>query len=532
MAKKQKWVIFSLALISLLAFLIFAIPNSKASENMAMVTMFEPDESAMVPIVQRMVGPHPDLIHTVYRFIAYSFYSYGFPHFAPSALVYMVLRWFGQASNLSLVMLSLRQVISVLPMIASLWILVYLQDQFKTWRSPALFIFLLSVPAVVQNGYWWHPDGLVMLFSSLVLYFLWKDDRKFGRHFYIAAVLCGVLVALKVVGFFFFLTIGIVLIWGLIEKRLTTKQFLVKALQFILIMAVSIVVASPHLLIPNHREFAFTVLKREIFETSKGYGIFYEKGLQSAWQTMHAYYGEAVFLLMALGVSVWSLWDKKSRFLSLLILGWFIPLSTHLLFFSHFKYQYWLPVAIPVFSNLAFLLPKDKHDWAKKDKTIILKAVFLVIVVVQFGLFLARDVELFQARNDRAKNNPAIQFYDKAVAELAPVTQEVLVYYDYRLYMPEKPGWHIENSFDLLTYDYIKSRNFDLLFLSQQRILDYIHPSAVGIDPSTFAQSQQFYRDANEENLEGYRLLLRDDSVLLYIRQDVCDQYFSPEKCD
>lgn len=499
---------------------------------MSMVTMFEPDESAMVPIIRRMAGPHVNLVHTIYRMVAYGFYHYGFPHFAPSAIILKLLTFFGQGENLSLVMLSLRQLISVLPMIASLWVLVYLQDQFKTWRSIALLVFLLAVPAVVQNGYWWHPDGLVMLFSSLVLYFLWKDKRTFGKNFFIAAILCGILVALKVVGFFFFLTIAVVLIWGLIEKRLTWKQFFLKGIQFILIMAVAIVVASPHLLIPNHRAFAFTVLKREIFETSKGYGIFYEKGLFSAWPTMRAFYGEAVFLLTAIGVSIWSLWNEKRRFLTVLILSWFIPLSIHLFFFSHFKYQYWLPVAIPLFSNLAFLLPGGKGEGVQQDKNKVVKLILLLIVVVQFGLFLVKDVELYKERNNRAENNPAIQFYDKALVELAPVTQDKLVYYDYRLYMLEKPGWFIENSFDLLTYDYIRSRNFDILFLSQQRILDYLHPSAVGLDPSTFAQSQEFYRDANEETLEGYKLLLRDDTVLLYIRQDLCKKYYSPGRCD
>ena len=83
MAKTKKWVIYSLALISLLSFFIYSIPNSKASKNMAMVTMFEPDESAMVPIIRRMAGPHVNLVHTIYRLVAYGFYHYGFPHFSP-----------------------------------------------------------------------------------------------------------------------------------------------------------------------------------------------------------------------------------------------------------------------------------------------------------------------------------------------------------------------------------------------------------------------------------------------------------------
>ena len=139
---------------------------------MGMITMFEPDEATMLPYVYKMISPQPDLLHTIGRFLLPGFYSYGLPHFALSAVVVKVLSWFGQADNMSLVMLALRQIVSVLPMIAGLWILVYMQDQFKSWRSIALFVFLLSIPAVVQNGYWWHPDDLDILFSSLNLFFL------------------------------------------------------------------------------------------------------------------------------------------------------------------------------------------------------------------------------------------------------------------------------------------------------------------------------------------------------------------------
>lgn len=532
MYKNRKWVIFSLALLSLIAFIICAIPNSKASENLAMVTMFEPDEAAMTWIPMRMVSPQPNLVHTIYRLVAYGFYHYGWAHFLPSALVYKILTWLGQGDNMPLVMLSYRQLITVLPMIASLLVLVYLQDQFKTWRSVALFIFLLSVPAVVQNGFWWHPDGLAMFFSNLVLYFLWKDNRQFGKHFYIAAAVCGVLTALKVIGLFFFLTIAMVLIWGLVEKRLTWKQFFAKAFTFILVMAAGILISSPYLLIPSHRELAIGNLMGEIFGTSDGYLVYYAKGLQAAWSTIRAYYGELIFLLAALAVSVWSLWDKETRYLRALILSWFIPLTVHLLLFSHFKPHYWLPVAIPMLSNLAFLPPANMKTWRNKDRTSLIKAALLLVVVAQFGVFLARDVELFRNRITRAENNQEINFYYRAADELAPVAQDLTVYYDYRLYLPETEGWFVDSTFDLLTYNYIQERDFDVLMLSHQRIRDYLQPSAVGIDADTFALSQAFYSDADNEQLEGYKLLFRDPAALLYIKEELCQTYYSQERCE
>lgn len=520
-----------MVIVSILAFVIYAIPNSKGSEDMGMITMFEPDEATMLPYVYKMISPQPDLLHTIGRFLLPGFYSYGLPHFALSAVVLKVLSWFGQADNMSLVMLALRQIVSVLPMIAGLWILVYMQDQFKSWRSIALFVFLLSLPAVVRNGYWWHPDGLAILFSSLILFFLWKDQRQFGKYFYIAAAITGVLISLKVIGLFFFLTIGTILVLALVEKQISWKQAFGYGLKFVLVMALFILLSSPALLVPSHRELAINRFLREVNETSKGYGVFYEKGLVAGWQTIRMFFGEIWFLLITLGVSVYSLWDKKQAYLRILIFTWFIPLSIHILFFSHFKYQYWLPAVLPVFSNLILLIPSEKSEWKSKDPKSIIKYLFLFVVLIQFGLFIVRDVQLFNERNKRVENNPAISFYHEAVEELAPVQQEMQVYFDYRLYVPGEPGWHIDNSFDLLTYDFINSRNFDLLFLSHQRIRDYLQPSVTGIHPDEFKAAQEFYRDADSGNLENYVLLKRDETALLYLRQDLCEKYYEAERC-
>ena len=45
---------------------------------------------------------------------------------------------------------------------------------------------------------------------------------------------------------------------------------------------------------------------------------------------------------------------------------------------------------------------------------------------------------------------------------------------------------------DLFNYEYIETMDFDILFLEQQRILDYIQEGAVGVDPETFLLAQAF----------------------------------------
>jgi hypothetical protein len=533
MQKKVNWIVLSLIVLSLLAFSLFAIPNSKASENIAMVSMFEPDEGIIIPVVLKMIAPKETFKQFVIHFVAYEYYFYGFPFFAPSAIALFPLQWFEQLENLPLVMLTLRQLISVLPMILATLLLVYMQDQFKTYRSVVLFLFLLLVPAVVQNGFWWHPDGLVLLFSTLVLYFLWRDNRKIGWQFFLAAISCGILIALKVVGFYFFAAVGLTLIWDLVQKKIKWQKFVWASLLFIVIMLVSLYIANPYMLLSTSSTMTYiNLIVRQSSELAKGYGITYDKGVSAVWPVMHAYYGEAVFLLLVLGITIWGIWKKRTRFLHALTLAWFLPLTISLLFFTHFKYQYWLPVAIPLFSNLVIVLPENKVAWKGKHIHRIIRLALITGLSIQFILFGRQSSQLMVSRTNRAKTSPEITFYHLSVEQLQPVFPDpVYVYHDYRLYVPETEGWQTKTIFGLLSYDFIDSEQFDVLMLLEQRIRDYLNPSAVGVDPVEFEDSQAFYRDARDGTIDGYTLLFQNDTALLFIRDDVCTQYFDPSVC-
>ena len=180
MTSTQKHIFALLLFMAVAAFALFTWPNAVASQNLSMVQMFQPDEAAVLPYVQQMITPAPTLNLALRHFVFYEYYYYGFPYFGASAMLLLPLRWLGLLGNISLVMLILRQFISVLPMLAALLLLVYMQDGFRSYRSPVLFAFLLAVPAVVQNNLWWHPDGIAFLLVVLTLFFLKRDNLRFG----------------------------------------------------------------------------------------------------------------------------------------------------------------------------------------------------------------------------------------------------------------------------------------------------------------------------------------------------------------
>lgn len=520
--------------IALLIFIINIIPNSRASENIAMVQVFQPDESAPLPSLFNMIAPASSLNQALRNFVFYKYYFYGFPYFGISALFLLPLKWLGRLNDIPLVMLILRQFVSVLPMLIGLLLLVYMQDQFRTYRSPLLLLFLLAVPAVVENNLWWHPDGIVLLLVALTLFFLWRDNLRLGRNFLLAAVMCGIATAAKLMGVYFFLAVGLVLALSLLQKKATWKKATGMGLAFIFIMAVSFAVTNPFLLSHWARAEYFNIMRMEYGLISEGYGVVYDKGLQAAWPIIHSYFGEWIFLIIAMGTAVWGSIRSSQQYLQRLILTWCLPVTVVVLCVTHFKFQYWMPAALPLFSTLIVLLPEKLNfkipDVKQKLIPVAVKigtVIALSVVAIQLGIFVHNDVQKVDAYMHRAENKPEIEFYDQVVNSLAPLSNIPLhLYYDYRLYMPGIPEWTTETSYELLDYSFIQEGNYDVLVLLEQRIKDYLNPNVKGIDPASFELNQQFYRDAEKGGVENFHLVYRTDTGLVLVKEELFQQYF------
>ena len=493
-----------------------------------MVQIFQPDEAAPLSYVFRMIAPAPTLNLALRQFIFYDYYYYGFPFFAASALLMLPLEWLGRLGDMPLVMLVLRQFVSVLPMVAALLLLVYMQDGFRSYRSPVLFIFLLSVPAVVENNSWYHPDGITFLLVALTIFFLNRDDLRFGRNFLLAAIMSGIATATKLVGVYFFLAVALTLLLGFVLKKASWKKLILMALAFILTMGLAYLVANPFLFSHWARTAYQYILYKQGGLLTDGYGVVYLKGLISSWPLIQDSFGEAPFLLIALGAAVWGSCRGPQRLLQGLILSWFIPITVTVFFLTHFKFQYWLPAALPLFSSLVVLLPEKLSNFGTSRLARLARLALLMVLFAQFVLFVRADIHTFEKRMHRADNNKSIQFYDRVLVSLEPLPDKQLhVYYDYRMYVPGKSGWVTETNFDLLEYGYIQKNHFDVLLLLEQRIRDYLNPDAVGIDPALFARNQKFYRDADNATILGYHQVFRDPFAQIFVRDELYQKYYS-----
>lgn len=526
MSPTNRKVLIFCILIAGFAFITFAFPNAKGAQDVQMLSVFEPDEYAQYPVVQKMLTPKTTLRQTIVSFLAYDYYYYGFPFFGSSALAILPLRWMGQAENTQLSILILRQLISVLPMLLAFFLLIKMWDNFQTWRSPVGLIILLTIPAVTQNALWWHPDGLVLLLSVLVLWFLKKDNFELKRHFSFAAIACGILTALKLVGLYFFLAVAYCLWIAFKEHKKNWGELFKAGALFILIMVLSFLIANPFLFSSWGRIAWYQIFQKQRFLLDQGYGIVYAKGLLATYPQLKKSYGHAIFLITALFTSISGAVKSEQKHLYRLILAWCLPMTVMTFFFTHFKFKYWVPVGLVLISGFIGVLPEKI-----KLKTITKKAVPVLIVVaiilIQIGFFVPQNLRTLQAAYDREKTSQELAFYQQTTEALAPIANQSLkIYFDYRLYLPKRDNWQIHTSFDLLDKDYIQSNAFDVLLILRQRINDYLNPNAIGIDQETFLNSQAFYLAVKQGRLDGYHLVYEDETGLIFVSNNLYKNYY------
>ena len=174
----------------------FIFTNRLGAQNVDMMAVFEIDEFAQYPYLTPMLGGGESIKQVVRNFLVYGHYYYGYPFYFFSGLVLVPLRLIlGQnwSANSQLSMLVLRQMVNVLPNLLSALVLTTFATQLRSfWKSIVIFSLLLMSPALVNNGFWWHPDGLGLLFVSLVFLCLLLDKMRFGHFFIFGAVCAGI----------------------------------------------------------------------------------------------------------------------------------------------------------------------------------------------------------------------------------------------------------------------------------------------------------------------------------------------------
>jgi len=534
MTSAQKRVFAILLFISLIYFSAFIFPNNTGAKDQMMISLFEPDEFAQYPVVTQMLESDGSRNQTIYNFIAYGHYYYGSPFYFASALLLLPLKLTQNLADTQLNMLILRQFISILPMLGALLLLTYTQTKFTSpAKSIGLFVFLISVSAVVENNLWWHVDSLAVFFAALTLFLLDRDDQRFGLNFALAAASTGLAAGTKVIGLFFVLTIPTYLLIGILSKKLTWGKAIVQAVLFVGIMAAAIVISNPFLLLQNQREEMIKTLTRQSRSMYEGWTLAYDVGPASWLNIIEGLYGQLIFVSLAFIALAAGIWRGQNRTRHLLIATWALPLGLYMLFTTAIKpTHFFLPVLLPVYSSLIVLFEFPPFT-AKKSRTPISwlwGGLILTVIAYQFSVNINKDVSLFREVLAREENENSLVFYDVLEQEYLPHIQtdrQLKVFRDVRMYFPESPRWNVRTYWNS-KYSTIEKIKPDIIILWSQRILDYTSESAQqnAVDPAAFQDTYTFFVDADNDQLRGYRLIYRDNEGLMFVSDALYENYF------
>lgn len=578
MTSKQKRILALLLLAGALYFVLFIFPNATGAKDPAMLSIFEPDESAQYTHPMRMLSPGKSFTQNLNKFINYQHYYYGYPFYIVSIVFALLpLKLLVGIGNTAYNMLAMRQMVSVLPMVLAVLVLVWTQTRFKSYRlSLGLFLFLLTVPAVFKNSSWWHPDSLLLLFIALTFFFLDRDDLRFGKNFYLAAVAVGLATGTKLIGLFFFLAIPLYIFIGWRQKRLTLGRAALCAALFVTIMFVTFVASNPFLLNPAQRERAIRIQTKQAEAMSQGWSVLYSKGPLAWLPLIQTMYGSLAFVALAFGVAVLNLWKGQRRVLHALILAFAIPFLVYVLFTIVIKPTHFLlPAALPLYSALAGIfavipwprraptpparagaqagVPAQPAGAGSPDRSKVqpnaeppqappaawptwLPWAWAGLVILvggwQIAYNLGWDVAHYREVLHREKDSAEIQFYYALESDYLtrlPADLPLRVYRDVRTYFGS-PHWGAETGARPTGYDRFQADNTDLILIWNQRALDYTNEGVldIALDRQAMEAAHQFYTDVKKGEVTGYTLLLRSDCCSAFLKDELYAQYLTP----
>lgn len=548
MTKTQKGVLGVLLLLGLLYFTLFLWPNSQGARDGDMVSIFEPDEAVQLAHPLRMISGGSTYKDVIRKFFFYQHYYYGFPFYVASvALALLPIKLLHGLGDVPLQMLWLRQMVSVLPMILAVLALVYTQTRFKKWiASIALFVFLLTIPAVFENSTWWHPDSLAMLFIALTFLFLDLDELRYGKFFYLAAVTCGLATATKLLGLFFFIAIPVYLLLGLHARKLSLKTAVLRAVAFIAIMFGTFVIANPFLLDSGQRSFALDVQTKQAAAMSTGWNVQYSRGPLAWYPMIQEMYGSIWTILLAFGVVAYNvrpianIWQDRKRLLNILILAWVVPYLVYVMGVIVIKpHHFLIPIFLPLFSSLVSVfdvIPRFKRHspWTKQVPALLLNLAVIAILGVQVVHNLSWDIQHYQETVNKEKNSAEIAFFDELNREYLsklPTDRRLKVFRDIHAYVQRQPNWEMLVRSKPATYAILNDNKIGLAVLWNQRALDYTQEETLekAIDKEEMQRVYDFYTDVRNQEVEGYELLYWTKCCSAYLRQDLYTEYFKSE---
>ncbi len=526
----RKLTLWILSLIGIIYFCAMIPFNLTGAETPEMLEVFEVDEYAQYPHVIRMLTPGDGVYQTVRNFFIYLHYYYGYPFYFWSAVSILPLKLFGtvRPENTRMIVCVLRQMLSVLPMIFSAGLLTWVVTKFKRIiPSVVLYLLLLTMPAVVQNDLWWHPDSLTLFFICLTFFFLDKDEQRCGKYFLFAAAACGAAVGTKYLGLYFALAVPAYLVCCLVRKSISFRQLIIKAVMFLIVMAAFILISDPLLLLPQERAEIIGIMKQQTELSGTGIFLrydstFLENGYLPGWLTEN-YLRSPWLILSVIGllVSLFLRKDPKRQTTAVVLFFYLLTACIVNLNAAASRMHYYLPILIPLGAQMLHLTSVVPERYRKAASMLL-----CLIMAVQIGINLKTDTGLMKTHLHREETSGSIALYKTLESEYLPLPEVpaermTRVFRDWKAYFPEQEGYAVETDWELGSFAFMEEWHPDLILLEKENIRAYSSDSvlASAVNTDRMRDAVEFYSAAAEKQLPGYGFLLENDFGVVFRKE-------------
>ena len=520
-------------LLAALAYWALFIPaNLTGARDPNMLASFQIDEFAQYPSLLQMTTAAASVGETLHNFFFYDHYYYGYPFYVASTLAVLPAKLAVSAFGLGdsatqLQMLALRQ-LSPAFMAAAILVLVHAWTGFRSLtRSLLLFGFLACIPAVFLNNMWWHPDSLAVLFVALALFSFARDKLRFGRWFYVAAVMAGLATGTKVIGFYFAFTIPVYVFMAWRTGRLDLREGLRHGALFAMIAGLTVIASNPLLLVPGMQREILGRWAYQGYLNLQGWGVRLDAG-PGLWyrEVLRLHYAWWWVAALAVGVACWGVFrDRERRLLNVVVLSWAVPFGLFMLFtVANRGWHYFIPVGHPLLSAMGnpalWRLGTGRRRWLYTGAAVVAMA----ILGTQLGMYVKTDVDFYRDTLLREKESPALAFYEQVREEVLKALPErggMTVFRDPYVYVADRPDLDVHMKFGQAHYEDIEELQPDLILLQQGYVATYSDPAIIGrsIDRENAVQAQRFYADARDGSIRGYRKLFETGFGVVFERE-------------
>ena len=147
----------------------------------------------------------------------------------------------------------------------------------------------------------------------------------------------------------------------------------------------------------------------------------------------------------------------------------------------------------------------------------------VLLIAVQIGLNLPRDIELMNIQLHREENSGSIALFHELESKYlplpeVPVERMTRVYRDWKVYFPESEGYAVKTDWELASFALIDEWHPDLILLEKENVRTYSAPDVSGkaVNAEKMAETAAFYSAAAENAVSGYELMLENNFGMVF----------------